>query len=272
MPTHSVAINPFAGRVASRYALTELVALLASIVNSIVFPLFPILLVADLVAGRWAVVTLLIIWLGSGLFVLLPVVSPELVAWLVGARSPSASELERFAPAFDRVCRRAAVDPSRFNLRVIDPPPWYKGVWLNGAAGGLWLLALSRDALRLLDDGELEALLAHELGHLLGSDALSRSLVVWYATLAEALLRPFGWPLLSVLFRVVFWPLHLVMAFVSRPSEFAADLFVFRIGRGDALQRLLARLESNDPPTLAAALFASHPATVDRLRRLETVH
>jgi Zn-dependent protease with chaperone function len=272
MPTRAVTVSPFATRVVSRYALAEAMAVLVGIANSVLFPLLPMLVLVDWFVGHTAALTVVAIWLCSGALVLLPAISADVVCWLVGARSPSRTEFERLETAFDRVARRAAIDPTRFNLRVVDPPDWYTGVWINGLAAGNTLIAISRDALELLDDSELEALLAHELAHLLHSDALPRALAAWYATLVEALLRPLGWRLVSAVLHAVFLPLVVVGAFVSRSAEFAADVFALRVGRGDGLKRLLIHFEPNDPPTLLAALLASHPASVDRIRRLETIH
>ncbi len=272
MPARAVTVSPFAARVVSRYALIEFLAVLVGIANSVIVPLLPVLMLVDWRAGHTTVLAVVAIWLSSGALVLLPAFSADVVSWLVGARSPTRPEFERLAPAFDRITRRAAVDPTTFNLRVVDPPGWYGGVWINGLAAGHTLIAVSRDALALLDDSELEALVAHELAHLLNSDALPRALAAWYAALVEALLRPLGSPLVSVVLYTLFLPLRIVAAFVSRPAEFAADVFALRLGRGEGLRRLLLRFGPNDPPTLVAAVLASHPASVDRIRRLETIH
>jgi Zn-dependent protease with chaperone function len=121
----------------------------------------------------------------------------------------------------------------------------------------------------LLNDGELRAILAHELGHQAGTDALPRGLIAWYLGAAEAFGRPVGGWALAALLRLFYLPIVVLLAVAGRSCEFAADEFAARAGYGRDLRRLLLRLGPNNPPTLTAAILASHPATVDRVRRLE---
>src|SRR4051812_182964 len=79
--------------------------------------------------------------------------------WLAGpSRLPSDAELERLGPMLERVGERSGVDPGKLILRVLDDGG------INASAGAGHLMFVTTGALRLPDD-QLEAILAHELGH-----------------------------------------------------------------------------------------------------------
>jgi Zn-dependent protease with chaperone function len=263
--------NPWRSRVVSRYAWIEAAAAILACAASFLLPFGPVLLLVGWLGGQTLAALASLVWIASGLLVVVPTVSESVVSWLTGATEPTRAEADRLGPAWDDVCRATAIDPHSFALRVIPcPPPSPEEPWyVNAFAAGTNVVAVSRDALVLLDDRKLRALLAHELGHHAGFDAVPRGLIAWYLGLTEAILRPFPrWPAGAIL-RVLYLPVILVLGLVSRPCEFAADAFAARLGHGPALQRLLADLGPNDPPTLTAAILASHPATVDRIRWLE---
>lgn len=262
--------NPWRTRVFSRYAWMETAAAVFAAAASFILPFGPVLLLIGWLGGARFASLASIAWLASGLLVVLPTISEGVVSWLTGAREPSRREAERLGAAWDDVCRVTQIDPHAFALRVIPCPPpspdepWY----VNAFAAGTNVVAVSRDALVLLDDRKLRALLAHELGHHAGFDSLPRSLIAWYIGLSEVILWPFPRWATGPILRVLYFPVIVVLGLVSRPCEFAADAFAARLGYGRPLQRLLADLGPNDPPTLTAAILASHPATVDRIRRL----
>jgi Zn-dependent protease with chaperone function len=132
------------------------------------------------------------------------------------------------------------------------------------------VVGVTADALVRLTDNELRALLAHELGHHAGLDALPKGLVIWYLALIEACFRPTGSRTVSTLLRLVYRPVVSILSLVSRTSEFAADAFASRLGYGQALESLLMRLHPNQPPTLTAAILDTHPAATDRIQRLRS--
>ncbi|HYY79045.1 MAG TPA: M48 family metalloprotease [Actinomycetes bacterium] len=129
-----------------------------------------------LVGGRplvWGMVAGLA-WTASALLLLVRPLEAGVARLLYrGLRRPGPAELERIVPAFRRVCRRAGADPGRYLLRVQEQPQ------VNAFALGGHLVAVTRVALEL-DDGMLEAVLAHELGHHLHLHPLATSLGWWY--------------------------------------------------------------------------------------------
>jgi Zn-dependent protease with chaperone function len=269
--SHGVVINPWRTQQFSRYAAVEAIAVPFALAISLFIPWGPALMLTSWLLGAKAALVLAAAWAASGLLVVVPPVSEAVVTWLVGAREPSPRELARLGRAWNDACRTTAIDPYRFALRVLPCPPpspdepWY----VNAFAAGANVVGVSADALVLLSDNELRAILAHELGHQAGTDALPRGLITWYLGAAEAFGRPVGGWMLAACLRLVYMPIVVLLALAGRPSEFAADEFAARAGYGRDLRRLLLRLGPNNPPSLTGALLASHPATVDRIRRLE---
>lgn len=268
--TESVAANPWRARTVSRFAAIEFVAAAIACAAALLFPLGPLLALAYWKIGPALAVVIGAAWVGSGLLVVVPTMSEPVVTWLVGAHAPTRDELARLGPAWDGVCRASAIDPHRFALRVLPcPPPSPEVPWyVNACAAGSNVVGVTEDALVLLDDGELAGLLAHELGHHAGFDAVPRGLAAWYLGLLEALLRPLA-PLAGMWLRAIYVPILFVMALTSRPCEFAADAFAARLGYGSQLGQLLLRLGANGAASLTGAILASHPATADRVRRLD---
>jgi Zn-dependent protease with chaperone function len=262
--------NPWRSRVISRYAWIEAAAAIIACAVSFILPFGPILLLAGWLGGQTLAGLAALAWIASGLLVVLPTVSESVVSWLTGAKEPARAEADRLAAAWDDVCRATAIEPHSFALRVIpcpQPTP-EKPPYINAFAAGTNVVAVSSDALALLDDRKLRALLAHELGHHAGYDAVPRGLIAWYLGLTEPILWPFPRSTVGAILRLLYLPVTLVLGLASRPCEFAADAFAARLGHGPSLQRLLADLGPNDPPTLTTAILASHPATIDRIRRL----
>lgn len=240
---------------------------------------------------------LLALWSGLAPIMLVPAISDALLGWILGVQVPAGAERARMSAAWARVCLRAGVAPERFSLRL-DPSGQ-----INAFAAGLRMVALTGGAMRLHQD-ELEAVLAHELGHHRDCHTLWWALASWYLAplslverLLGALARLAGpLPLLGHLVHsvraLVGWlvrglmlPAGLVWALGSRRAEYDADASSRELGYGRALVRLLERIErieqGRDPWTtggafvarrgdgLVAALLASHPPTGDRIRRLE---
>jgi Zn-dependent protease with chaperone function len=269
--SQSVIINPWRTRQFSRYAVIESIAVPFALAISLLVPWGPVLVIATWLLGVKVALFLAGTWAASGFLVILPPLSEAVVTWLVGAREPTTPELGRLGAAWNDACRTTAIDPHRFALRVLPCPPpspgepWY----INAFAAGANVVGVTADALVLLSDGELRAILAHELGHQAGTDALPRGLITWYLGAAEAFGRPIGGWTLATFLRLLYMPIVVLLALAGRPCEFAADEFAARAGYARDLRRLLLRLGPNNPPTLTAALLASHPATVDRVRRLE---
>lgn len=207
------------------------------------------------------------------------------------AVEPSEAEADRLWRLLRRVGERADIHTSGLVVRVQEDP----GV--NAAAGAAHLMFVTKGALAL-PDAELEAVLAHELGHHRGLHPVLTA-VVWWLRLPGALLAGvyrllrravgalgmrFGaigrllslpFVLLLVVWQVtVMWLFYLgeLLAMrAARVSEFEADDAAARWGYGPELASTYADLaahELEDPGRLAR-LMADHPPLAERIACLE---
>lgn len=165
-------------------------------------------------------------------------------------------------------------------------------------------VAVTQGIVRMLPEDELEAVIAHELSHILNRDTLTQAVaatvagaISWIAQIAQFALffggsrNENGSNPLSLLVGIVVAPLAatVIQLGISRTREFSADAGSARLtGNPRALARALQRLEAGakqmplqgDPafaPLLIMGLpsgdflknlFSTHPSTRDRVERL----
>lgn len=148
--------------------------------------------------------------------------------------------------------------------------------------------------LQALEPGEVEAVLAHELGHFrlrhvawrivwsLAASFAGFALLDWLAgeqwfqpALGVANAGPHTLFLLFMLAAPVFlMPARPLAAWLSRRNEYAADAFAARHADAAALASALVKLYRDNATTLTpdpvyTAFHASHPPAIDRIGRLE---
>ena len=206
------------------------------------------------------------------------------------SRVPTAAEAERLGPILRRVGDRTGVRTARLVTRV-EPGP---GV--NASAGAAHLMFVTTGALAL-PDGELEGVLAHELGHHRGLHPILGAVVWWlrlpgaaiaavYRALRRAVAalglrlgalgRLLALPLVALL---VVWQVAVMWLFyvaellalrAARMSEFEADASAARWGYGPQLTAALEGLAHHqlEPAGRWARLMADHPPLSARIERL----
>ncbi|WP_424184225.1 M48 family metalloprotease [Actinokineospora sp. G85] len=239
-----------------------------------------------------------VVWVLSGAVVFIPVVEGLLVKALLDVQEPSAREMAKLEPVWTSVCRAAGVSREKYRL-------WVEGSrGLNAFAAGGHTVAVTRAALDL-PPHLLEAVLAHELGHHLHGHARVSLLGWWYELPARGVILLVGLVakgvlavgrffaryggaavvLASVLLVLIMlagvvwlnpWLLLIpamapLVAFATRMGEYRADRAAAALGYGPALQDVLKGFlaaAGGDQRTIRARLLASHPAHVDRIRRL----
>jgi heat shock protein HtpX len=212
------------------------------------------------------------------------------------AQPVSREELPRIYSVVERLTQKAVLPmPKLFVIPMDSPNAFATGRNPNHAS-----VAVTQGILNLLDDEELEGVLAHELGHVRNRDILTSSIA---ATLAGAI---------TVLARMGFWfglggrddrdrgggiimlllaPLAamLIQLWVSRTREYEADATGAGITHNpEALARALRKLDaySRQVPMMASPstahlfivqpllgvnvgnLFSTHPPIAERIARL----
>jgi Zn-dependent protease with chaperone function len=182
-----------------------------------------------------------------------------------GGRTPSERERLIYEDALSVLSQ---VDP-----RLRPPRRWFvlDEQTVNAAAYADTLM-ITRG---LIESGYLEAVLAHELGHLNSSDARLTAALHRLTTPPRRRLR---FPLRTLGFLVSgalgVWLMRLPLSAYWREREFQADRYAAALGQGEALMRFLDQhaLEHDLPVPFRWLTEHSHPSTehrIDRLARLE---
>jgi heat shock protein HtpX/STE24 endopeptidase len=221
---------------------------------------------------------------GAGLLFVRPV-ETRVAALIAPSRPPTDAERGRVEPLLRRIGERAGVKVDRLVVGVEDDGE------LNASAGAAHLVFVTTAALRR-SDAELEALLAHELGHHRGLHPVATALLWWLSLPGVALVAVYGalrrvvdrftrrLPPVALVARVLLtvWQISVMWLYfiaqllalrAARLSEFAADRSAARWGYGDALAALLTSLGPSEPAGLIARVMDSHPPTETRVSRLE---
>jgi len=208
---------------------------------------------------------------------------------------------ERVFPLVQKITQRMGLPMPKLWLIPDDSP----NAFATGRNPTHASVAFTEGILRLMNDRELEGVVAHELGHVLHRDILTSSIA---ATLASALTfvarlamwtgggrddednRGSAWGGLLMMILAPIAALLIQMA-ISRSREYDADAAAAKYtGSPDGLIHGLEKLEMGvqqipmdaSPATAhmfilnplgggLANLFSTHPSTEDRIRRLEAM-
>lgn len=149
----------------------------------------------------------------------------------------------------------------------------------------------------LVNEEEMEAILAHEFAHLIKKDTVFLSAVVS----CNFIMRCIGYlctilmstsrgtrnkkdasilPLLALIFYVIFVKLlsdglfKLILRFKSRKEEYGCDAFSASLGYTEELKgffRKLERIEISSDINFIKTLYSTHPKTADRILALENL-
>lgn len=184
--------------------------------------------------------------------------SPWLINLSYRARPPSSPRERRVEAVLGEMARRAGLSrPPR--LRIVDTPVPNAFAYGSPVAGSY--VAVTRGLLDMMDDGEVEAVLGHELGHLKHRDVawilalsivplalyfIGRSLL--YAGLftrgsREENNAALYYLAVGALLIALGFATRLIIAHFNRLREYYADAFsTINYGRGRELQRALAKI------------------------------
>jgi heat shock protein HtpX len=208
----------------------------------------------------------------------------------------------RVAPMVHRLCQRMNIPAPRLWLLPEESP----NAFATGRDPAHASVAFTEGVLALMDDRELEGVIAHELGHVLHRDILTSSIA---ATLAAAITSiaqmafffggrrdedDEGGGLAGGIFMLILGPIaaSLIQMAISRTREFAADAAAAKYtGTPYGLMSALTKLESwsrrlpmDATPATAhmfiikpfsgqslMRLFSTHPSTEERIARLQAI-
>jgi Zn-dependent protease with chaperone function len=239
-----------------------------------------------------------LLWVSSGAVLLVPSIEPTVARLMFNVRPPGPDEMQHLWQPWQSVCQVAGVAPDKFVLMVEDSHE------LNAFAAGGRTVAVTQTSLRL-PPKQLEAILAHELGHHLSGHPTVAILSWWYAlpargaaylvglaarvilAVAEAFARFGGGvgalvalmlslTVLTMLAFLGFWLLLIpltapLLAWASRVGELRADRTAAELGYGPHLLEILHRWIATGgqrKESLKARLLASHPSHTDRINQL----
>lgn len=117
----------------------------------------------------------IIAWILSGALVFHRPTESALARRLLHLRYPTPQERAKLEPVWREVTARAGVEGRNYELWVEDSDG------LNAVAAAGHIVGVTRFAMNELPNGELAAVMAHELGHHVGGHAWSGLLGYWYA-------------------------------------------------------------------------------------------
>lgn len=132
-------------------------------------------------------------WVLSGALVFHRPTESALARRLLHLRYPTPQERAKLEPVWREVTARAGVEGRNYELWVEDSDG------LNAVAAAGHIVGVTRFAMNELPNGELAAVMAHELGHHVGGHAWSGLLGYWYAQPGRI-----AWRVLRALSVVVF--------------------------------------------------------------------
>jgi len=242
--------------------------------------LFVVGLVSAFFGGFGIVVVLA--WLASGALVFHRPTESAVARRLLGLRYPTPQERAKLEPVWRAVTARAGIEGRNYELWVEDSDG------LNAVAAAGHIVGVTRFAMNQLPNGELAAVMAHELGHHVGGHAWSGLLGYWYAQpgrIAWRFLKAFS----SVVFKVSrafgcfgvaivvtviggialatissLYGLPLLvllvpyaLAAVGRRSELRADEHAAELGFAPMLVSVLEKLHQHEQQTEAALTAAN---------------
>jgi heat shock protein HtpX len=260
-----------------------------------------LMLIGGAVGGRGGLFIALLLAVGMNVFSYW--YSDAMVLRMYGAREVSEADAPQVYGILRRLTQRAAIPMPRVYVIASESP----NAFATGRNPQHAAVAVTRGIARLLDERELEGVLAHELAHIRNRDTLTMtvtatiaSAIMFLANMAQwaALFGGFsrdeegeGGGLIGLLIAIVVAPIAatLVQMAISRSREYAADTTGAQLagtpyGLADALEKLAyasERIPANVSPATAhlfivnplhrghfATLFSTHPPLEERVQRL----
>ena len=252
-----------------------------------------------------------LIWGMTGSFISL-LLSKKIAKWMLNLKILHAGEaLSESEQRIFSMVRNISIRAKLSSVPEVGI--WQSGqsnAFATGSSKNSSLIAVSTTLLDTLSERELEAVIAHEMAHIINGDMVTMALlqgvinsfvmflsrIFAYAITSKDNKRQsshLSYTLFTMLFEVIFLSLgSLLIFFVSRKREFAADRGGAKLVGKDSMIAALRALERNAPlskkdfekqKSLAAMmvcsskkggisqLFATHPTIKERILYLESI-
>lgn len=226
--------------------------------------------------------------------------SDKIALAMSGAKEVSPQQAPQLHSVVEELCRRAGLPKPRVYIIPQNAP----NAFATGRNPQHAAVAVTQGILQLLSREELEGVVAHELAHVKHRDILISSIAAMMAGALTHLTYMLMWfggddrnspmGLVGMLLSVILAPIAagLIQMAISRSREYEADRYGAQLcGNPLWLASALRKLEVGsrampmkaDPATAHmyiinplkgvnfAGLFATHPATAERIARLETM-
>jgi len=231
-------------------------------------------------------------------------ISDKLVLLSTGAKIVSEAEAPRLHRIVENLARKVNIKKPKVAI-VNTPQP---NAFATGRGPGNAVVAATTGLLTLMNDDEVEAVMAHEIGHVINRDVLVATIaasiataITWlaYIVLLLAFRGRNGYNVALALATFIFAPLtaSLIQLAISRTREYLADYTSAKItGKPQALISALRKIENAilrgakiDAPEVTASLwisnpfrkgisgdsiaewFSTHPLTSKRIERLKQI-
>jgi len=230
--------------------------------------------------------------------------SDKMVLMSYHAREVREAEAPRLHTMVHRLATRAGIPMPKLYMIPTETP----NAFATGRSPQHAAVAVTEGVMRILNDEELEAVIGHELSHVLHRDILTSTIVATFAGTITYLAQMLSWSLfffggrgrdndssgIGELFVIIVAPIAamLIQLAVSRSREYKADeggaeLSKKPLSLANALQKLQVsaqQIPMQAQPSTAhlfiinplsarsfARLFSTHPPTEERIAKLEAL-
>ncbi|MEM2855771.1 MAG: zinc metalloprotease HtpX [Candidatus Nitrosocaldaceae archaeon] len=226
-------------------------------------------------------------------------ISDKIVLWSTGARIVSREEYPILHDITDRLVMRIGLKKPKLAVMYSDIP----NAFATGKSKSSAVVAVTSGLLNLLDDEELEGVIAHELAHIKNRDMLAITLASLFSTVAWYVMH-YGWYgvsynrrdnsaiIIAIIVAMITWFVSfLITRAISRYREYVADrdgaiITGKPIKLANALMKIsgkMSRIPTRDLreveslnaffiiPAIGdslANIFATHPPVEARIKRL----
>lgn len=201
---------------------------------------------------------------------------PALIRFVTGAREIKPEEAPKLHAMLDRLSNEAGIPKPKLYV-VNNRTP---NAFAFGRTQGSSAIAVHTGLLEVLNDGEVEAVLAHEVGHIKHRDVLVMTIasalpvMLYYAVLifggGNDRERGLGSIILTFIGAIIAQLIgQLMVMWLSRRREYYADAFAaYATRKPELLMSALAKITYKMDPTPAAAglssLYIADPAPPER--------